>query len=99
MGVLMDGIVFGESPRWRDGLLWFSDWGAGRVFSVAADGTPEVQAEVASFPMCIDFLPDGRLLGLQQRVHARVERAPEGYVQRRHEDRAQCRQRTDRLAQ
>ena len=62
MGVLMDGIVFGESPRWRDGLLWFSDWGAGRVFSVAVDGTSKVEAEVASFPMCIDFLPDGRLL-------------------------------------
>lgn len=58
----MDGIVFGESPRWRDDRLWFSDWGAGRVISVAADGSPTVEAEVASFPMCIDFLPDGRLL-------------------------------------
>src|SRR5829696_5555495 len=62
MDVLMDGIVFGESPRWRDDRLWFSDWGAGRVISVAADGSPTVEAEVASFPMCIDFLPDGRLL-------------------------------------
>src|SRR5512146_2081527 len=26
--VLMEGIVFGESPRWHDGRLWFSDWGA-----------------------------------------------------------------------
>lgn len=58
----MDGIVFGESPRWRDGRLWFSGWGAGQVFSVAADGTPTVEAAVTSFPMCIDFLPDGRLL-------------------------------------
>jgi sugar lactone lactonase YvrE len=58
----MDGIVFGESPRWRDGRLWFSDWGAGRVYSVGEDGTRAVEAEVASFPMCIDFLPDGRLL-------------------------------------
>ncbi len=39
-----------------------SDWGAGRVLSVAADGTSTVEAEVDSFPMCIDFLPDGRLL-------------------------------------
>ena len=30
----MDEIVFGESPRWHDGRLWFSDWGAGRVWSV-----------------------------------------------------------------
>lgn len=62
MDVLIDGIVFGESPRWRDGQLWFSDWGAGRVFSVTADGTPTVEVKVDSFPMCIDFLPDGRLL-------------------------------------
>ena len=58
----MEGIVFGESPRWRDGRLWFSDWGAARVFSIAADGSFLVEAELASFPMCIDFLPEGRLL-------------------------------------
>ena len=62
MNVLMTGIVFGESPRWRDGRLWFSDWGAGRVLSLDADATPTIEAEVDSFPMCIDFLPDGRLL-------------------------------------
>ncbi|MGH2380291.1 MAG: SMP-30/gluconolactonase/LRE family protein [Candidatus Limnocylindria bacterium] len=62
MNVLMTGIAFGESPRWRDGRPWFSDWGAGRVLSLDADGTPTIEAEVHSFPMCIDFLPDGRLL-------------------------------------
>ena len=55
MNVIMTGIVFGESPRWRNGRLWFSVWGAGRVLSVAADGTSTVEAEVDSFPMCIDF--------------------------------------------
>ncbi|HEX4430462.1 MAG TPA: SMP-30/gluconolactonase/LRE family protein [Frankiaceae bacterium] len=58
----MDGIVFGESPRWRDGRVWFSDWAQGRVYSVAGDGSSTIEAEVASFPLCIDFLPDGRLL-------------------------------------
>lgn len=56
--VLMEGIVFGESPRWHDGRLWLSDWGANQV--VTLDGV--VRASVPSFPMCIDFLPDGRLL-------------------------------------
>jgi len=60
--VLMKGIVFGESPRWHDGRLWLSDWGAGQVLALNADGSHEVVASVASFPMCIDFLPDGRLL-------------------------------------
>ena len=74
----MSGIVFGESPRWRDGRLWFSDWGAGRVFSLAADGTPTVEAEVASFPMCIDFLPDGRLLVVSSADRQLLRREPDG---------------------
>jgi len=61
MSVWMDEIVFGESPRWHDGRLWFSDWGAGRVWSVTEGGEPVVEAEVERL-MCIDFLPDGRLL-------------------------------------
>lgn len=74
----MDCIVFGESSRWRDGQLWFSDWGAGRVYSVAADGTPTVEAEVASFPMCIDFLPDGRLLVVSSANRQLLRREPDG---------------------
>ncbi|WP_436530966.1 SMP-30/gluconolactonase/LRE family protein [Actinoplanes sp. HUAS TT8] len=60
--VLLDGVVFGESPRWHDGRVWFSDWGANQVIALDESGQPEVMASVPSFPMCIDFLPDGRLL-------------------------------------
>jgi sugar lactone lactonase YvrE len=72
----MEGVVFGESPRWHDGRLWFSDWGANQVIALGADGGHEVIATVASFPMCIDFLPDGRLLivdSAQQRLLRREE--------------------------
>jgi sugar lactone lactonase YvrE len=62
MTVLMTGIAFGESPRWHDGRLWFSDWAAHQVIAVDPEGGHEVIASVPSFPMCIDFLPDGRLL-------------------------------------
>jgi len=78
MDVIMEGIVFGESPRWRDGRLWFSDWGAGRVLSITADGSPAVEAEVASFPMCIDFLPDGRLLIVSSADRQVLRREPDG---------------------
>ena len=77
----MDGIVFGESPRWRDGRLWFSDWGAGTVFSLATDGTPTVEAQVASFPLCIDFLPDGRLLLVSSAGRQVLRREPDGSLE------------------
>ena len=60
--VVMSGLAFPESPRWHEGRLWFSDWGADQVIALDADGRSEVVARVASFPMCIDHTPDGRLL-------------------------------------
>ncbi|MDQ4051750.1 MAG: SMP-30/gluconolactonase/LRE family protein [Actinomycetota bacterium] len=74
----MDGIAFGESPRWHDDQVWVSDWGAGRVHSVAADGTATVEAEVASFPLCFDFLPDGRLLLVSSADRKLLRREPGG---------------------
>ena len=76
--VLMDGIVFGESPRWHDGRLWFSDWGANQVIALNPDGGHEVVATVASFPMCIDFLPDGRLLIVDSARRQLLRREPDG---------------------
>jgi sugar lactone lactonase YvrE len=62
--VLIDGLAFGESPRWHEGRLWVSDWGAQEVVAVDREGKREVIARVGfpSFPMCMDWLPDGRLL-------------------------------------
>ena len=60
--ILMNGLAFPESPRWHDDRLFFSDWGAHEVIAVDLEGKSEVIARVPSFPMCIDRLPDGRLL-------------------------------------
>jgi sugar lactone lactonase YvrE len=62
--LLVDGLAFGESPRWHDGRLWFSNWGTGEVLAVDADGKSEVMARVPpeTLPFSIDWLPDGRLL-------------------------------------
>jgi sugar lactone lactonase YvrE len=78
MSVLLEGLVFGESPRWHDQRLWVSDWGAGRVLSVGADAQVTVEAQVASFPMCIDFLPDGRLLVVSSADRQVLLREPDG---------------------
>ncbi|BCY11993.1 SMP-30/gluconolactonase/LRE family protein [Actinoplanes sp. L3-i22] len=76
--VLLDGVAFGESPRWHDGRLWFSDWGANQVIALGGDGRPEVMASVPSFPMCIDFLPDGRLLIVDSARQRLLRREPDG---------------------
>jgi len=78
MTVLMEGIVFGESPRWHDGRLWFSDWGAHQVIALDRTGGHEVVVSVPSFPMCIDFLPDGRLLVVDSDHQRLLRREPDG---------------------
>jgi len=77
---LMTGIAFGESPRWHDDRLWFSDWGAQRVIAVDLEGKSEVIARVQfpSFPMCIDFLPNGRLLVVSARDRLLLRMEPDG---------------------
>jgi sugar lactone lactonase YvrE len=76
--VLMEGIVFGESPRWHDGRLWVSDWGAHQVLALDPGGGREVAATVESFPMCIDFLPDGRLLVVDSARRRLLRREADG---------------------
>jgi sugar lactone lactonase YvrE len=75
---LMSGLTFPESPRWQDGRLWFSDWGAHEVIAVDLEGKSEVIARVPSFPMCIDFLPDGRLLIVSASDGLLLRKEPDG---------------------
>src|SRR2546425_7723176 len=78
---LMTGLVLGESPRWHDGRLWFSDWGAQEVVAVDLEGRSEVIVRLR-FPsfqaICIDWLPDGRLLVVSSREQLLLRREPDG---------------------
>jgi sugar lactone lactonase YvrE len=74
---LMTGILFGESPRWHDERLWFSDWGAQEIIAVDLEGKSEVVIYMPSFPFCIDFLPDGRLLIVSARDRLLLRREPD----------------------
>jgi len=75
---LMTGIAFGESPRWHDGRLWFADWAAEELIAVDLEGNSEVVLRVASFPFCIDWLPDGRLLIVSARDRLLLRREVDG---------------------
>lgn len=76
--VLLTGLVFGESPRWHDGRLWLSDWGAHEALAVDAEGNREVVAALPSFPSCIDFTPDGRLLVVSAHEGLLLRAEPDG---------------------
>jgi sugar lactone lactonase YvrE len=61
--VIHEGLGFGESPRWHDGRLWFSDFYRHGVFSVRADGSDETkELGVETQPSGLGWLPDGSLL-------------------------------------
>jgi sugar lactone lactonase YvrE len=60
--ILVSGLVFPEQPRWHKERLWFSDWGTREVIAADVGGNSEVVLRGPSFPLCVDWLPDGRLL-------------------------------------
>ena len=78
--ILMNGLAFPESPRWYDGRLWFSDWGAQELIAVDLEGKSEVILRLPSFPSCTDRLPDGRVLIVSADDGLLLRREPDGSV-------------------
>jgi sugar lactone lactonase YvrE len=76
--ILMTGLGLGESPRWHDGRLWFSNWAVNEIIAVDLEGNSEVVLRMPSFPFCMDSLPDGRLLIVSGREGALLRREPDG---------------------
>ena len=75
---LMAGISFGEQPRWHENRLWFSDWGSREVIALDLEGNSEVILHAPSFPCCVDWLPDGRLLVVSGREGLLLRRERDG---------------------
>jgi len=59
---LMDGLTFGEGPRWHEGKFYFSDFYSHKVFSLDMDGNSEVITEVPGQPSGLGWMPDGTML-------------------------------------
>jgi len=78
LAILMSGIAFGEQPRWHEHRLWFSDWGPPEVIAVDLEGNSEVVLRAPSFPCCVDWLPDGRLLLVSAREGLLLRRESDG---------------------
>lgn len=59
---LLDGLRFGEGPRWHDGKLFFSDMHANHVMTVDLERRSSVVCEVPNNPSGLGWLPDGTML-------------------------------------
>jgi sugar lactone lactonase YvrE len=60
--VVREGLYFGESPRWHEGRLWYSDFYDHAVHALGPDGTDQRVLEVDGQTSGLGWLPDGRLL-------------------------------------
>jgi sugar lactone lactonase YvrE len=59
---VVDGLAFGEGPRWHDDVLYLSDMHHNRVVRVDDRGTIETIAQHDSALSGLGWLPDGTLL-------------------------------------
>jgi len=79
---LLTGIVFGESPRWHDDRLWFADWARQEIIAVDLAGKSEVMLRLPGAggfsPVCIDWLPDGRLVLVSGASRSVIRQEPDG---------------------
>jgi sugar lactone lactonase YvrE len=68
--ILLEGLYFGEGPRWHEGRLWFSDFYAHAVKSVDEAGAVRIELELDDQPSGLGWLPDGRLLVVAMKARA-----------------------------
>jgi sugar lactone lactonase YvrE len=60
--MLVDDAVFGESPRWHAGALWFSDIGGNKVWRIAPDGARTLVDSTVQGPSGLGWTQAGDLL-------------------------------------
>ena len=78
--LLVDGLDFGEGPRWHDGRLWYSDFYQHRVYAVSPRGARETILDLGSEqPSGLGWMPDGSLLVVAMTAR-RVLRMADGEV-------------------
>ncbi|MGI9615380.1 MAG: SMP-30/gluconolactonase/LRE family protein [Acidimicrobiales bacterium] len=82
--VLLEGLSFGEGPRWHDGALWFSDFYRHGVFRLTGDGE-ELVVEVPTQPSGLGWMPNGDLLIVSMTDRKLLRRGADGTL-REHAD-------------
>lgn len=83
--IVLEGLSFGEGPRWHDGALWFSDFYRHGIFRLAGPGQEELVVEVPTQPSGLGWMPNGDLL-LVSMVDRKLLRRGAGGVLIEHAD-------------
>ncbi|KKN28101.1 hypothetical protein LCGC14_0857690 [marine sediment metagenome] len=60
--ILLEGLLWPESPRWHEGKLWFSDNDLKKVMTIDLDGNTETIVEMQNSPSGLGWTPDNKLL-------------------------------------
>jgi sugar lactone lactonase YvrE len=79
--LLLDGLHFGEGPRWHDGRLYLSDFYDHAVKAVTMDGEVTTIVEVPTQPSGLGWLPDGRMLVVSMVDRKVLRLEPDGLVE------------------
>ncbi len=74
----VEGLHFGECPRWHDGRLWYVDFYDGTVRSADESGAVRVEVEVPGEPAGLGWLPDGRLVVVARKPRTVLRLEPDG---------------------
>lgn len=82
VSTLVEGIYFGEGPRWHDGRLWFSDFYAHRVCSTSLGGDLRTELELEGRLSGLGWMPDGSLLVVRMELREVWRRWPDGRFER-----------------
>lgn len=70
LALLVDGIGFGEAPRWHDGRLWYSDFRQRAICAVTPDGDRVVvHGDLDDQPSGLGWTPQGDLLAVAMTSH------------------------------
>ena len=76
--VLLEGLIFPESPRWHNDKLWFVDMEGHKVMSVDLSGNTETILEIPGRVSGLGWLPDNKLLVVSMDDNTLLRLDPEG---------------------
>jgi sugar lactone lactonase YvrE len=76
----IEGLHFGESPRWHNGRLWYSDFYSHTVMSADENGDVRIEVEVPGEPAGLGWLPDGRLLVVARKPRTVLRLESDGHL-------------------